>query len=296
MLRTALVAVLMGALLSGCGIRIQKYEFTDDFAVAEKYTSVRVRTGSGNVAIRYVQGSTETKIHRRVEHAKNNKPAGATHRIEGSTLVLDDCGNHCSANYEVQVPFADITVESPDNGSGDATIEGVAAIDYKIGSGKFEAINIAGNVQVDNGSGDIYLQDVRGDVRAHGGSGTFEASRIKGSVTADLGSGNIVLDQVQGKMLVNTGSGNIVGRGLDNDVTADASSGDVDMTFVSARSVRLDSGSGDITVRMPAAGGPYKVTGGSENHDRRIEVPTDPAAKYELKLTAGSGDVTVLAV
>lgn len=295
MLRTALVAVLMGALLSGCGIRIVKYEFTDDHTVAEKYTSVRVRTGSGDVAIRYVPG-TETKIHRKVEHAKDNKPSGVSYRIEGSTLVLDDCGDHCSISYDVQVPSADITVESPDSGSGNVVIEGVAAVDYKVGSGKFEAYNIGGNVQVDNGSGDIYVRDVKGDVKSHDGSGRFGASRVKGSVTADLGSGDIELDQVQGKMLVKTGSGRITGRTLDNDVTADADSGDVDLNFVSARTVRVNTGSGDITLRVPTTGGPYKVTGGSRSHDRKIDVPTDPSAKYELKLDAGSGSVKVTAV
>ncbi|MDT7790540.1 MAG: hypothetical protein QOF58_8959 [Pseudonocardiales bacterium] len=295
MLRTALVAVLVGALLSGCGIRIMKYEFIDDHTVAEKYTSVRVRAGSGDVAIRYVQGLNETKIHRRVEHAKDNKPTGVAHRIEGNTLVLDDCGNNCSINYEVQVPSADITVESPDSGSGDAVIEGVAAVDYKVGSGKFEAFDIGGNVQIDNGSGDIYVRDVKGDVKAHSGSGRFEASRVKGSVTAELGSGDIELDQVQGKMLVHTGTGRITGTTLDNDVTATADSGDVELTFVSARTVRADSGSGDITLRVPGSG-PYKVTGDSGSGRRKIDVPTDPSATNELKLDAGSGDIKVTAV
>lgn len=296
MLRTALVAVLMGALLSGCGIRIMKYEFADDNVVADKFTSVRVRAGSGDVAIRYVQGLTETKIHRRVEHAKDNKPTGVAHRIEGSTLVLDDCGNNCSINYEIQVPSADITVQSLDSGSGNAVFEGLAAIDYKVGSGNVTAHTIAGNVQVSSGSGDIDVRDINGDVKAGTGSGKFEAFRVKGSVTADLGSGNITLDQVSGKVLVNTGSGNITGNGIDNDVTADADSGDVELTFVSARTARVTSGSGDITLRVPGSAGPYKVTGESGSGDRRISVPTDPAARYELKLDADSGNVKVLAV
>lgn len=299
MLRTALVAVLMGALLSACGIRIVKYEFADEHTLAadgNKYTSVLVRTGSGNVAIRHVQGITETKIRRKVEHDKNNRPTGVSHRIEGTKLVLDDCGHDCSINYEIQVPSADVTVEGPDVGSGDAVFEGLKAIDYKIGSGKFEARDIAGNVQVTSGSGDISLRDITGEVKAHSGSGKFEAFRVKGNVTADLGSGDITLDQLQGKTLVNTGSGRINGTALENDVTADADSGDVELTFTSASTVRVNTGSGRVTVRVPASAGPYKVTAESDSGDRRVDVPTDPAAKYELKLIAGSGDVKVLAI
>lgn len=295
MLRTALVALLVGAVLTACGVRFVEYEFQDDHVVAETFTSVKVRTGSGDVSIRYVPGLTETKIHRNVEHAKDRKPTGVAHRIEGSALVLGDCGNNCSIDYDVQVPSADVTVEGDDVGSGDAAFDGFASIDYKIGSGKFEARNITGNVQVTSGSGDIDVSNVTGDVRAKTGSGRFEASKVKGSVTADLGSGDITLDQLAGKSIVNTGSGNISGTAIDNDVVAEADSGNVELTFASPRAARVDSDSGDITVRVPGSGGPYKVAVEAGSGESRVDVPTDQAAKYELKLIAGSGDVKVLA-
>ncbi|MGW4207965.1 DUF4097 family beta strand repeat-containing protein [Lentzea sp. NPDC004789] len=274
MLRTALVAVLMGALLSGCGIRIVKYEFSDDQTVAEKLTSVRVRTGSEQVSIRYVPGLSETKIHRRVQHAKDNKPSGVSHHVEGTTLVLDDCGDHCSIEYQVQVPSTDIAVVGEDVRSGDTTIEGVASVDYR------------------NGSGRIVVRDIAGDVRVDSGSGDFDAINVKGSVTATLGSGRIRLDQLKGKALVHTSSGDITGTRLDNDVTADGGSGDIALTFTSPRSVRVDASSGDVTVRVP--GGPYKVDVASGSGDRTIAVPTDPAAPMAVHVSTGSGNVRVL--
>jgi DUF4097 and DUF4098 domain-containing protein YvlB len=295
MMRTALVALLVGAVLTACGIRIVKYEFSEDHTVAEKYTSVRVRTSGGEVSIRHVPGLSETKIHRKVEHNKDNKPTGVSHRVEGNTLVLDDCGHDCDVNYDVQVPYAEITVQG-DVGSGTATIEGLASVDYKTGSGDFYARNIAGNVQITSGSGDVDVSDIAGDVKAITNSGKFGASKVKGSVTADLGSGNITLDQLQGKVLANTGTGNINGTALDNDVTADADSGNVELNFVSARTVRVVTGSGNLTVRVPSSAGPYRVTAESGSGDRRVDVPTDPAAKYELRLIAESGNVKVLAV
>lgn len=295
MLRTALVALLVGAVLTACGVRFVEYEFQDDHVVAEKFTSVKVRTGSGDVSIRYVPGLAETQIHRNVEHTKDNKPTGVAHRIEGDALVLEDCGNNCSIDYEVRVGSAAITVQGDDVGSGDAAFDGLASIDYRNGSGNFEARNITGNVQITSGSGDIDVSNVTGDVRVKTGSGKFEASKVKGSVTANLGSGNITLDQLAGKAIVNTGSGNISGTAIDNDVVADAHSGDVELTFASPRAARVDSDSGDITVHAPGSGGPYKVTVEVGSGESRVDVPTDPAAKYELKLTAGSGDVKVLA-
>ncbi|MGI5504009.1 DUF4097 family beta strand repeat-containing protein [Lentzea sp. CA-135723] len=281
MMRTALVALVVGAVLAvatGCGgIRIMKYEFSDDHVVAETFKSVKVRSDqdSGDVTIRYQQGLTETKIHRRIEHHRDNKPTDVKHRVEGDALVLDGCGRNCEINYEVLVPSADITVQG-DNGSGDALFEGVAAVDYR------------------TGSGDVKVRDVKGDVRATSGSGDFEFSRVDGGLIVEVSSGNVILDRIKGKSMVVTHSGDITGTGIDNDFTADASSGNVSLTFLSTRSVRANSGSGDINLRIP--GGPFKIEGNSGSGDRMFNVPTDPASKTELQLSTGSGDVRVIGI
>jgi DUF4097 and DUF4098 domain-containing protein YvlB len=277
MLRTALVALLVGAVLTACGIRIVKYEFADDHVVAETFTSVRVRTGSGDIAIRYQQGLNETKIHRRIEHAKDNRPTGLSHRIEGNALVLEDCGNNCSIDYEIVVRDPAITVRGENVGSGDAIIEGLASVDYQAGSGN------------------ITVRDIAGDVKLNTGSGDFRATAVNGTVTAKLASGNMFLDQLKGKVLVSTNSGDIRGTAIDTDVIADADSGNVDLTFLSARTARVDTRSGDIILRVPGSS-PYKVTGDTDRGDRRIDVRMDPGAQHELKLTTGSGDVKVLGV
>jgi hypothetical protein len=278
MMRTALVALVAGTVLTaltGCGIRIVEYEFSDDHVVAETITSVRARNGSGDVTIRHQEGLTETKVHRRVQHTKNNKPTGATHRVEGTTLVLDTCGDHCEANYEVLVPSADTTVVG-DVGSGDAIIEGLASVD------------------LENGSGDVTVRDIAKDVKIKAGSGNFSATRVGGALTADVGSGRIELNTVKGKVLAVAHSGDIDGSFLSGDVIVDAGSGRVELTLAEPRSVRVNNGSGDVNVRVP--GGPYKITGSSGDDSREIHVPTDPGASLELNLTTGSGEVRVFAI
>ncbi|SDF57518.1 Putative adhesin [Lentzea fradiae] len=271
----ALVAGTVLTTLTGCGIRIVKHESFDEYVVGEKFTSVRARSDSGDVTIRYQQGLTETKLRRKAEYTKDTKPTGPTHRVEGTSLVLDSCGDDCDANYEVFVPSPDITVVG-NVGSGDVTIEGLASVDFE------------------TGSGEIVLLDIAGDVKANSGSGDLRATRIGGTLTADLGSGRIELNTVGGKVFALTRSGRVEGTALSGDVVADASSGRVELTLAEPRSVRVNAGSGDVTVRVP--GGPYKITGTSGSGDREIHVPTDPAAALELNLTTGSGEVRVYAI
>jgi hypothetical protein len=275
MLRTALMALLVGAVLSACGIRVVEYEFQDDHVVSENFTSVRARTGSGNVTIRFQPGLSETKIHRKVEHARDNKPSGVSHRVEGSSLVLDTCGNNCEVDYTIAVPSAAITLVG-DVGSGNLEAEGLASVDYL------------------TGSGEVVVRDITGDVKVKTGSGDFQAIRVGGTVTADLGSGRIDLNSVKGKTLVTTSSGDIDGTALESEVTANADSGRVELNLTAAKSVVVDTGSGDVTVRLP--GGPYKVSGTSGSGERSINVPTDPAAALQLTVNTGSGDVRVTTV
>lgn len=277
-MRTALVALVAGTFLTtltGCGIRIVKHESLDDYVITERFTSVRARSDSGDVTVRYQQGLTETTLRRKAEHTKTTKPNGPTHRLEGSSLVLDSCGDDCDANYEVLVPSPEITVVG-NIGSGDVRVEGLVSVDFE------------------TGSGEIDLLDIAGDVKAKSGSGHLRATRVGGALTADMGSGRIELNAVNGKVLALTGSGRIEATALSGDVVADASSGRVEVTMAEPRSVRVNSGSGDVTVRVP--GGPYKVTGTSGSSEREIHVATDPAAALELNITTGSGEVRVYAI
>lgn len=264
--------VALGLTVSACGIKFIEHAFEDDHTVSNEFTSVRMQNGSGDVTIRHVEGISETKIHRRVQHPRDNKP-GAVHGVDGSTLVLRECGlNNCSIDYEISVPAKNITVTG-DLGSGDVKIDGLESVELTTGSGKVETRNIAGKVKVETGSGD------------------FTADGVGGDVHAVLGSGHMRLSNVKGKTNLVNHSGDIDGTGLDADVTADSDSGRVTLKLMSKHAVRATADSGDIDLWVP--GGPYKVDVNTGSGDSRITVPTDPSASPELVLRSGSGDIAV---
>lgn len=266
--------VALGITLSACGIRFVQHEFEDDHSLKDKVASVRIQSGSGSVTVRHSEGATETTIHRRVQHQRDAKPEGVSHRMEGSVLVLRDCGNNCTVDYEVAVPDKTTKVVGQ-LGSGDVTIEGVASVELSAGSGHVTARDITGNVRLDAGSGD------------------FTAERIAGEVSASVSSGQLKVTDVKGKATLKNSSGDIVGEGLESDVIADASSGSVTLKLTAQKAVRAEASSGDINITVP--GGPYKVTADSGSGDKTVKVPTDPSAPTELNLHTGSGDIIVSA-
>ena len=108
----------------------------------------------------------------------------------------------------IEVP-ASMTARVSD-GSGEAHIEGIAALDIDDGSGELEISNISGDVKVDDGSGEISITDVNGSVRIDDGSGEITIRGVGGDVTISDGSGSIDVSRVGRDFTVSSdGSGDI---------------------------------------------------------------------------------------
>jgi DUF4097 and DUF4098 domain-containing protein YvlB len=86
------------------------------------------------------------------------------------------------------------------------------------GSGELRVEQIAGRVQIDDGSGEIFIRDIRGDVSVDDGSGTIEVSDVVGNLSIDDGSGTIEVNSIEKNVEVIDGSGSIYIDGVGGDV------------------------------------------------------------------------------
>ncbi|MFD1145827.1 DUF4097 family beta strand repeat-containing protein [Saccharothrix hoggarensis] len=251
----AVVAVAAAVALTSC-VRLVQQSFDDQHEVTGQVTEVRLANGAGDVVLRSRDGATRTEVKRRVRYAKDHdKPSGDSHRLDGSTLVLDGCGDRCSVDYEVVVPSTDVRVTG-ENGSGNVHLEDVASVEVEVGSGDTTVRRVSGVVRLVNNSGDIDVADVAGDFTGRIDSGNSHLSNMRGTVTVDNGSG------------------------------------DVHVRMGAALSVRAESGSGNVTVQVPRSGA-YKVDVDAGSGEQAIDVPNDPNASAELLVRAGSGDVRI---
>jgi hypothetical protein len=253
------VAVAAAVALTSC-VRLVENGFDDVHSVADQVTEVRLQNGSGDVIVRSraAAGTGATEIRRHVQYPKDrDKPEGASHHMEGTTLILNGCGNRCAVDYEVTVPSKDVRIVG-NNDSGDVRLESVAAVEIEVGSGDTTVRGVAGVVRITTGSGDLDVADVDGDFTGRVSSGRTHLADMRGKVTIDNGSG------------------------------------DVDVQMAAVVSVRAETGSGDLTVKVPK--GAYQVDVDADSGEKAVEVGNDPNATAELVLRAGSGDVTVRAV
>jgi hypothetical protein len=109
------------------------------------------------------------------------------------------------------------------------------------------------------------------------------------------GSGDITGTGLSGDLSVSTGSGNIGITGLAGaHVTASAGSGDITLTFTRIPvHVTVSNGSGNVTLVLPPGRTRYRVSASTDSGSRTVTVPTDSGSPYVIKVTDGSGNVSV---
>lgn len=111
-------------------------------------------------------------------------------------------------------------------------------------------LNVA--LDVEDGSGEIKISDV-GPLKLTDGSGEMTIIGVKGDLTIEDGSGSITIENVEGRVRVSDGSGEIRAKNIVGDFIVDEDgSGGIDIAGVGG-SVRIEhDGSGGVDVERVA--------------------------------------------
>ena len=141
----------------------------------------------------------------------------------------------------------DLTVSVPktlalriDDGSGELAVEDIkAGVRIKDGSGDLRVARIVGDLWIEDGSGDLTVDGVEGNVDIIDGSGGMEVRNVTGDVSVDDGSGGISLLKVGGSVTIDDGSGHLEIDDVGKDVRLKhKGSGSVDITNVRGKVIR----------------------------------------------------------
>jgi len=149
-----------------------------------------------------------------------------------------------AVNLTVFVPK---TIElKVDDGSGEISIDNILGnINTDDGSGNITIMNVQGDLNIDDGSGKLTFNDINGNIEIEDGSGDITIKNAAGNVFIDDNSGDIRLEEIHGKVNIEDGSGLIRVRGALGDVIISDGSG----------SIRVDDIEKDVIIRRAGSGG-----------------------------------------
>jgi DUF4097 and DUF4098 domain-containing protein YvlB len=148
---------------------------------------------------------------------------------QGNKAFLVSLFKNQFPNINFRERVINLTVQIPKN----------MGVEVEDGSGEVKIEHIDGNLQIDDGSGDISVCDILGDVDIDDGSGIVDVSNVTGSVTIDDGSGTIKVNDIGKNVEVRDGSGSITIDGVVGDVVIkDDGSGSVNIKNVGGRVIK----------------------------------------------------------
>lgn len=240
---------------------------SDDNTITEPFTSVRIANDSGSVKIRTGAAAT---VHRTIHY--DSKQPGSTFRVENGTLVIEACRErNCSIDYDLTVPAASRVDGAIDSGS--VEVDGVAAVNLKVESGRASVRHVAGKVNLDSSSGSVEVRDV-GD-----------------AVVVRAESGRVRVDDVRAAVTVHSESGSVEAHGIGGATDLSAESGSVTVGLASPQNVRVQADSGNVTVTVPRAD--YRVRTQAESGKVNNAIGDQPAGQHQLDLHTTSGHINV---
>jgi hypothetical protein len=184
------------------------------------------------------------------------------------------------------------------------------------GVGDAVVSNVDGDVTVDVASSHVTTEHTRGILTLDTGSGGVDVTDAQGDVNLDTGSGGVTVNGVRGEsLLMDTGSGSIRGGDIDvktlkmdvgsgglrldrikaQRVSADAGSGGLELSFIApVADLTAESGSGGITVRLPASqNADLDIETGSGGIDTDFAIVTSRFARDHVRGTIGKGGARI---
>jgi len=211
-----------------CATSLFAYKEVKELSLsAQGIEKLEIDCGSGYLKVYGREGLKEIRVEAEIIlEGKSEKSAeeflqkylDLSLKKRGSRAVLTSGFENYRSMFSFGNKVVNLTVSIPmdmnldvDDGSGSIRIEDIAGdVNVDDGSGSMEIMNIKGNLEVDDGSGEIEVEGIYGDVSIDDGSGSMIIRNIGGSVTVRDGSGSITIDGVEKDVYIpSEGSGSV---------------------------------------------------------------------------------------
>jgi lia operon protein LiaG len=155
--------------------------------------------------------------------------------------------------------------------------------------GKVAVTNINGDLSVDVSSGPVTSSGTRGEIDIDVGSGAVQVTQSRGDLSVDTGSGSVALSDVRGESVsIKTGAGDVTASDLrSNQLSIDTGSGDIQVTTLTAPQVSLETGSGSVSADL--SGEVWNVDVETGSGDVTLKMP--PTLGAEVDIETSSGDI-----
>jgi len=207
---------------------------------AEGIKKLEIDCGAGFLKINGIESLREIEVTAEIEGKDKEfirKYVDLSLEKRGSKAVLISKYKQHFSLFSFKQRLINLTVRIPKN----------MDLDIDDGSGSINIENIKGMVDIDDGSGDLYIKNIEGILDIDDGSGEIKAKDISGDLSIDDGSGDIRVENIKGDIDIEDSSGGIEAKDIYGDISIDDGSGSIYISHVQG-GVIVSDGSGSINI------------------------------------------------
>lgn len=157
--------------------------------------------------------------------------------------------------------------------------------------GDIYARGIRGSHQIQATVGNLYLDDLEGEINAYSASGNIRANGMRGLFNAKTTNGNIDVGDADGEMRIRSVTGSITAENINGTFIAATTTGSVDAGLLSVgEGSYIETVAGSVNLRLPPSGMNYSIeaSGSSVDINRLLE-----NREFEGRVTGRSARVTL---
>ncbi len=158
-----------------------------------------------------------------------------------------------------------------------------------LGVGKVAVTNVNGDLSVDVAAAPVSTSNTRGELEIDVGSGAVQVTQARGDLRVDTGSGTVSATDVRGENVsIETGSGDVTSSDLrSSELSITTGSGNIEVTKLMAPKVQLQTGSGSVSADLN--GEVWNVGVETGSGDVTLKMP--PTLGAEVDIETSSGDI-----
>ncbi|HVB61016.1 MAG TPA: DUF4097 family beta strand repeat-containing protein [Ktedonobacteraceae bacterium] len=160
-----------------------------------------------------------------------------------------------AVDFEITVPSnCDIQLQ---NGSGRVAVQETSgSIRVRTGGGGVQARDLQGQIMMKTGGGRIEASGLQGQIAMTTGGGSIEAQNLQGQIAMKTGGSHIILGNTRGQLIATTGGGRIEvsQAALSGESSVGTGGGAItfDGSLDALGSYKFQTGGGAITIGLPA--------------------------------------------
>ena len=258
---------LLGMILLSAAFAFSYQEVKELSLPAEGIKKLEIKCGAGSLEVQGREGFGEIEVAAEIiiEGVSEGKAQKiirkevklSLKKIGERAVLVSEFHHPSSVFFSFREKEINLMVRIPknmnlriDDGSGWMKVENVRGnVDLEDGSGSAKIRDIIGEVDLDDGSGDIRIEKIEGNIQIDDGSGEIEIEDVSGDVLIDDGSGRIEMKGIFGNVSIIDGSGSIYVEDVQGGVEVSDGSGSINIDGVE-RDVRVKrDGSGSVNIK-----------------------------------------------